>query len=154
MSTAWVAECGELMALPSQLKSIKWSTWRSTYGWPMQGLWPKTKEAGGDSCVNNCSAHDEPLAVDRSRDGRYLVACSSSGRVELLHYPVPTRPKDLIVSNCATGMNTDCLDADIDTRCRLGHSPGRIARCRFSCDGKHVITIGREDCTVMVWSVE
>ena len=79
------------------------------------------------------------MSVDRSRDGRYLIVCGTSGRVELFHYPVPTRLKYL----AANGRNG-----------RLGHSPGRIVRCRFSCDGKHVITIGREDCAVLVWAVE
>ena len=141
-------ECGDLMGLPSQLKSIKWSTFTSTYGWPVQGLWPKISEAGGETCKATAYKykHDEPMSVDRSRDGKYLVVCGTSGRVELFHYPVPRRPKYL-ASACA-------LDNDFDANGRLGHSPGRIVRCRFLCDGKHVITIGREDCAVMVWAVE
>lgn len=114
----------------------------------MQGLWPKTSEAGGATCKATAYMykHDEPMSVDRSRDGKYLVVCGTSGRVELFHYPVSTRPIYL-ASACA-------LDNDFDANGRLGHSPGRIVRCRFSCDGKHVITIGREDCAVMVWAVE
>ena len=146
-------EYGDVMALPSQLKTIQWATVTSTYGWPVLGLWPIC-DAVAASQINvadeKCPSSaplvcDDPISVDRSRDGKYLVACSSSGKLQLLHYPLTTRPKDHTISSAL-----DRRGANVD----FGHSPGRNTKCRFSCDGKHVITAGREDCVVMVWTVE
>ena len=140
-------EYGDVMALPSQLKTIQWATVTSTYGWPVLGLWPIC-DAVAASQINvadeKCPSSaplvcDDPISVDRSRDGKYLVACSSSGKLQLLHYPVTTRPKDHTISSVL-----DRRGANVD----FGHSPGRNTKCRFSCDGKHVITAGREDCVV------
>ncbi len=137
-------EYGDVMALPSQLKTVRWASVTSTYGWPVQGLWPSCDAVAASEINVVC---DDPISVDRSRDGKYLVACSSSGKLQLLHYPVTTRPKDHTTGSSSV---SDRQGANAD----LGHSPGRNAKCRFSCDGNHVITAGREDCVVMVWAVE
>lgn len=144
-------EYGDVMDLPSQLKTIQWATVTSTYGWPVLGLWPICDAVAAseinvaETCPSSVLVCDDPISVDRSRDGKYLVACSSSGKLQLLHYPVTTRPKDHTSSSV---LNRQGANAD------LSHSPGRNTKCRFSCDGKHVITAGREDCVVMVWTVE
>jgi len=68
---------GASFSLPSQLKNVKWATWTSRLGWPVQGAWPKAKRDEA-SCELTC-AHRSPsgdlLAAGYEVKIRVLGSC-------------------------------------------------------------------------------
>jgi hypothetical protein len=52
---------GTAFNLPSQLKNVKWGSWTSRLGWPVQGCWP----AGSDDAGSGAAA--EPSCAHRSK---------------------------------------------------------------------------------------
>lgn len=74
----------------------------------------------------------EPTAVHRSHDENLLVAGDTSGAVKVFNYP--------------------CLTKDAVPTKHRGHIK-EVAKVRFSCDGKFVISLGKHDRTIMIWKV-
>jgi hypothetical protein len=56
----------------SQLSDVAWHGWTCTYGWPVQGIWPKA--LGGKSGLDGGGQDSDPYAVHRSHDEKLLVA--------------------------------------------------------------------------------
>lgn len=66
---------GKQITSASELKDVRWDTWTSTLGWPVQGIWAPGMD-GGD--IN---------AVARSHSGHLLTSSDDFGKVRLLRYP-------------------------------------------------------------------
>eukprot|EP00814_Leptocylindrus_danicus_P009417 CAMPEP_0116006440 /NCGR_PEP_ID=MMETSP0321-20121206/1730_1 /TAXON_ID=163516 /ORGANISM="Leptocylindrus danicus var. danicus, Strain B650" /LENGTH=2265 /DNA_ID=CAMNT_0003474995 /DNA_START=74 /DNA_END=6868 /DNA_ORIENTATION=- len=115
------AEDGEQINLTSQLKMIEWKTYTCTYGWPVQGIWPKKANIGKDP---------EPTSAHRSTSETLLITGYTNGDIKLYNYPV--------------------LSKDSKFCSESGHI-GHISKCRFSCDEKSLVTVGRRDRTMLVW---
>ena len=73
------AEDGEQINLTSQLKMIEWKTYTCTYGWPVQGIWPKKANIGKDP---------EPTSAHRSTSETLLITGYTNGDIKLYNYPV------------------------------------------------------------------
>lgn len=56
-------------------RDVDWSTWTCILGFPVMGIWPD----GSDGTDVN--------AVDRSKDGEFLVTSDDFGMVKLFNYP-------------------------------------------------------------------
>ena len=119
------AEDGEYFASGSQLKNIRWSDWTCTYGWPVQGAWPYFDQVDKGLAF-------EPTAVHRSPDEELLAVGDTNGAVKVFNYP--------------------CLTKDAQPAKHRGHIK-EVAKVKFSCDGKHIVSLGKHDRTVMVWRV-
>jgi len=104
----------------ADLKDSAWSTWTCPLGWPVQGIWPSQNDG------------TEFNAVDRSHNGKLLVAADDFGRLQLYNYPCVT-------SGCGS-----------DTY--FGHS-SHITNCRWTSDDQHVITTGGNDRSIFQWVV-
>lgn len=62
------AQDGKAFPQGSQLCDIAWHEWTCTYGWPVQGVWPKISSIADGA--EKLSA--DPSTVDRSVDSRYF----------------------------------------------------------------------------------
>lgn len=74
----WSSRSGKQMKSMAEVCDIKWSSWSSTIGWPVQGIFPPSAD-GTD--VNS---------VSRSADGKLLVTGDDFRRVKLFAYPAAT----------------------------------------------------------------
>ena len=91
----------------------------------MQGVWPYFDK------IEKGLAH-EPSAVHRSPDSKLLAVGDKSGAVKLRNYPA---------------ISKDAPEVKVDAHVK------EIAKLRFTCDGKHVLSIGKEDRSVIIWQV-
>jgi microtubule-associated protein-like 6 len=73
----WSSADGKQIKRMAEVCDVKWATWTSSIGWPVQGIFPPDTD-GTD--VNSVSA---------SPDGRLLVTGDDFRRVKLFRYPVP-----------------------------------------------------------------
>jgi WD40 repeat protein len=119
------AEDGEYFAAGSRLKDIQWHEWTCTYGWPVQGIWPPNE------LVTKGKAFD-PTSCHRSKDQTTLVSGDSNGVVKLTKWP--------------------CTSKDAEFAAVKGHV-GEVARVRYTCDGSHVVSIGKMDRCINIWRV-
>jgi microtubule-associated protein-like 6 len=119
------AEDGEFFAAGSQLRDIQWYDMTCSFGYPVQGAWPEYEEVEKGNAF-------EPSTVHRSRDETFLSVGDTSGAVKIYHYPC--------VSKDAMNVRKDCHVND-------------VAKVRFSCDSKHLITIGKQDRTIVIWNI-
>jgi hypothetical protein len=67
----------------SQLSDVAWHGWTCTYGWPVQGIWPKA--LGGKSGLDGGGQDSDPYAVHRSHDEKLLVAGDQKDFTSLLN---------------------------------------------------------------------
>lgn len=67
---------GKQITSASELKDVKWDTWTSTLGWPVQGIWTDKSMDGSD--INS---------VSRSNSGHLCVTSDDFGKVNLFRYP-------------------------------------------------------------------
>ena len=74
----------------------------------------------------------EPTAVHRSPNEELLVAGDMNGAVKVFNYP--------------------CLTKDAVPTKHRGHIK-EVSKVRFTCDGKHVISLGKHDRAAMVWNI-
>ena len=74
----------------------------------------------------------EPTAVHRSPNEELLIAGDSAGAVKVYNYP--------------------CLTKDAKPTRHKGHIK-EVAKVRFSCDGKHAVSLGKHDRAIMVWRI-
>jgi len=118
---------GSQIRLPSQLKDIQWHTWSCIYGWPVQGCWPSLS---GEK-------HRDPrikiTAVSRNPRQSLLAAGDDAGEVRLFRYP--------------------SLQNQLSVKCSHSHA-SELASLDFTCDGSHLISIGKHDRTIAIWQVE
>jgi len=119
------AEDGEYFSSGSQLKNIRWSDWTCTFGWPIQGAWPYFEDVDKGRAF-------EPTSVHRSKNEALLAVGDLNGAVKLFNYP--------------------CLSKDSISMAHRGHVK-EVAKVRFSCDGKYVISLGRFDRAIIIWKV-
>jgi WD40 repeat protein len=121
------AEDGEYFAAGSQLKNIHFADWTCTYGWPVQGTWPYFDDV-------EKGLASEPTTVHRSPgpEESLLIAGNSRGAIKLYNFP--------------------CLSKDAKCGMHKGHVRD-CAKVRFSCDGKHAISIGKYDKCIMIWNI-
>lgn len=118
-------EDGEYFASGSQLKDIKWSEWTCLFGWPVQGAWPHFSDVeSGADC--------EPTAVHRSPNQKLLATGNQKGDLRLLNYPA--------IVKRAPNFN------------RGGHV-SEVSKVRFSCDGSHLISLGKSDRSIIIWKI-
>ena len=122
------ANDGAQFGLPSQLKNVDWFTYTCIYGWPVQGIWP-TKKAS-EQAVG--LAASEPVCCHRSGDRKLLAAATNKGQVKLYNYPV--------------------LSKGAKFKQETGHA-GEVSNCRFSIDDSTLVTVGKNDRTILVWKV-
>ena len=72
----WSVATGSQIKAATSTRDVKWKSFTSILGWPVQGIWP----SGADfSDVNSC---------DRSPNQRYLVTADDNHHVKLFSYPV------------------------------------------------------------------
>ena len=121
---------GAHFGLPSQLKNVDWFTYTCIYGWPVQGIWPLKKNA--ESLAVASSATADPVCCHRSGDRKLLATATNKGHVKLYNYPV--------------------LSKGSKFRTETGHA-GDVSSCRFSIDDETLVTIGKNDRTILVWKV-
>ncbi len=119
------AEDGEYFATGSQLKDIHWNDWTCVYGWPVQGTWPYFDE------VDKGLAFD-PTSVHRSPDESLLAVGDLGGNIKLYNYP--------------------CLNKAAQSVKQPAHVK-EVSKVRFSCDGKHIISLGKHDRAIVIWKV-
>jgi microtubule-associated protein-like 6 len=119
------AEDGQYFASGSQLKDMQWSDWTCSYGWPVQGAWPRYDE------VNDGSSGD-PTAMHRSKDEKLLAVGDAVGNVKAFHWPC---------------INKDAHDV------RLNTHVGEVAKVRFTCDNKFVVSLGKKDRTIQIHKI-
>jgi microtubule-associated protein-like 6 len=67
---------GKQITSASELKDVKWDTWTSTLGWPVQGIWTDKSMDGSD--INS---------VSRSNSGHLCATSDDFGKVNLFRYP-------------------------------------------------------------------
>jgi microtubule-associated protein-like 6 len=70
---------GKHITSPATLRDEKWSTWSSSVGWPVQGMW-MCQPAGV-----------EPVTTQRSWGGALLATGNTAGRLFVTHYPCQDR---------------------------------------------------------------
>jgi microtubule-associated protein-like 6 len=133
---------GAFFKLPSQLKNVKWHTWTCKMGWPVQGCWPKVltgkrldealQAAAEEGRTSMKSIAPEPTSVHRNHEGGLLAVGYQDGRCQIVRYP--------------------CLNKSAEPCVFRGHTAD-VPRLRFTCDDKHVISVGQGDRSIMVWKV-
>jgi len=73
----WSARDGRQIKGATSVRDVRWKSWTSILGWPVQGIWP----SGADfSDVNSC---------DRSPNQKLLATADDNHRIKLFAYPVP-----------------------------------------------------------------
>ena len=70
--------------------------------------------------------------MHRSPDEELLAVGDTSGAVKVFNYP--------------------CLTKDAVPTKHRGHIK-EVSKVKFSCDGKHVVSLGKHDRAVMIWRV-
>ena len=118
-------EDGQYFASGSQLKDIRWYDWSCSYGWPVQGTWPYFDD------VNKGLAF-EPTCMNRSRDQSLLVVGDSSGTVKIYNYPCTEK---------------EAVSVSVTTHVK------EVSQVRFTCDNKHIISMGKNDRSIVSWNV-
>jgi microtubule-associated protein-like 6 len=73
----WDCHTGQQVTTVTEMRDVRWATFKCILGWPVQGLWP----SGVDTAYVNC--------VDRSSDGEYVVSGDDRSMVKLFKYPSP-----------------------------------------------------------------
>ena len=73
----WNSATGKQIKSPSEVRDVKWSTFTSILGWPVQGIWPP--DSNGADVNSVCRSIDESL----------LVTGDCMGLVKLFRYPCP-----------------------------------------------------------------
>jgi len=119
------AEDGEYFSSGSQLKDIKWADWTCIFGWPVQGAWPFVNDVDKGLAF-------EPTAVHRSPGQDLLAVGDSGGAVKLMNYPA--------------------LFKEAPCNKITGHVK-EVAQVRFTCDGSHVVSLGKMDRSIILWQV-
>ena len=119
------AEDGQFFASGSQLKDMKWSDWTCSFGWPVQGAWPYFDDVAKGTAK-------EPSTMHRSYDEQLLGVGDMDGHIKLLHWPCQEKEAVPVVSN--------------------GHD-NEVAKVRFTCDNKYMVTLGKEDRSIIIWKV-
>jgi WD40 repeat protein len=119
------AEDGSFFSAGSQLKDIKWNEWSCKFGWPIQGAWPFFDKVEKGLAF-------EPSAVHRSPHNELLAVGDKGGSVSLYKYPV--------------------LSKDVDNFEHTAHI-NEVAKVRFSCDGRFLISLGKTDRSIIIWKV-
>jgi WD40 repeat protein len=119
------AEDGSFFSAGSQLKDIKWSQWTCKFGWPMQGAWPFFDKVEKGVAF-------EPSAVHRSPNNQLLAVGDKSGAVKLMNYPA--------------------ISKDAPVASEPGHV-NPVAKVRFSCDGRYLLSMGKSDRCIIIWKV-
>lgn len=121
------AEDGEYFAAGSQLKNIRFGDWTCTYGWPVQGSWPYFDDVEKGKAFEPTTAHRMP-----GEEEKFLATGDSNGAVKIYNFP--------------------CLTKDAEAATHRGHVK-EVGKVRWSCDGKHFISVGKHDRAVMIWKV-
>jgi WD40 repeat protein len=89
------AEDGKHFPQGSQLNDVSWTEWTCTFGWPVQGCWPKTTDLPKDVNATDAdalrklksfSAH-EPASLHRSPDEKNLAVGCRDGTFKIYNYP-------------------------------------------------------------------
>ena len=120
------AEDGEYFASGSQLKDISWPDWTCSYGWPVQGIWPFFDDV-------DKGLDFEPVSAHRSPDENYMAVGDQGGGVKLFNAP--------------------CLSKSaVPVKMTNAHVKD-VSKVKFTSDGKHIISIGKTDRSVIVWNV-
>lgn len=119
------AEDGEYFPAGSRLKDIEWHEWTCTYGYPVQGIWPPHEQ------VTKGLAYD-PSSCHRSKDKQNVVVGNTNGELKLFKWP--------------------CVSKEAEANTVKGHV-GEVGRVRFTCDGSHIISIGKLDRSISIWKV-
>jgi len=75
----WSAQDAKQIKAATSVQDVRWKTWTSILGWPVQGIWP----SGADfSDVNSC---------DRSPNQKLLATADDNHRIKLFAYPAPKK---------------------------------------------------------------
>ena len=119
------AEDGEYFPAGSQLKDIRWGDWTCCFGWPVQGVWPYF------DAIEKGLAFD-PTTVHRSPDESLLAVGDLGGNVKLYNYPC---------------LNKSAVPVEMAAHVK------EVSKVRFTCDGKHVISLGKYDRSIVSWKV-
>ena len=119
------AEDGEYFSSGSHLKDIRWASWTCIFGWPVQGAWPFVDDVANGVAI-------EPSCMHRAPNETLLGVGDAKGKLKLHHYPC--------VSKESVPLEFDAHD-------------GEIAKVRFTCDNKHVITVGKKDRSIIIWKL-
>lgn len=117
---------GSHVRLPSQLKDATWATWTCVFGWPVQGCWPAL---GGDK---DRDPKVNVNAATASPDRTLIAAGDDLGEVRLYRYPSPRNARSLA--------------------CAHSHAAA-VAAVAFSAAGDALVTVGRQDRSVVVWRI-
>ncbi len=130
------AEDGKHFPQGSQLNDMPWSEWTCTFGWPVQGCWPKTYSAPESGAKSKKplppNPAEEPTAVHRSPNERLLAVGQRGGGMKLYNYPCVSK---------------DAVAFEQDGHCK------DVTRVRFSSDGRYLISIGKSDRSIIIWKV-
>eukprot|EP00276_Gloeochaete_wittrockiana_P019624 CAMPEP_0184336236 /NCGR_PEP_ID=MMETSP1089-20130417/4606_1 /TAXON_ID=38269 ORGANISM="Gloeochaete wittrockiana, Strain SAG46.84" /NCGR_SAMPLE_ID=MMETSP1089 /ASSEMBLY_ACC=CAM_ASM_000445 /LENGTH=666 /DNA_ID=CAMNT_0026661207 /DNA_START=116 /DNA_END=2113 /DNA_ORIENTATION=- len=121
----WDAENATQIADTVSMRDVPWCSYTCVLGWPVTGIWPPFAD-GTD--VN---------AVCRSPSNHLLASGDDFFRVRLFRFPC--------ISN-------DEKKKMAPHKSFIGHS-SHVTNVRFSYDNKYLISIGGNDCTVLLWEV-
>jgi len=130
------AEDGKHFPQGSQLSDLPWSEWTCTFGWPVQGCWPKTYTSPEGGAKNKKplppNPDSEPSAVHRSPNEKLLAVGAKGGRLKLYNYPCIS--KDVRgVDQCHGAQRKDATNLLAFNISHIGGS----ARGRWTLQGRH-----------------
>jgi echinoderm microtubule-associated protein-like 6 len=118
------ATTGDLIASPSTVKNVDWSSWTCTLGWPVQGIWPDASATDAATPLVN-STH-------RAINETLLAVSDEYGGVRVYRYPV--------------------IDSKADFIDLKGHSM-HVTKVAFNKNDSHLLTCGGSDRSLMQWKL-
>jgi WD40 repeat protein len=107
---------------------MQWDSWNCLYGWPVQGIWPTYSERVEEG-------KPDPTSVDRSLDQKLMAVSNEKGGVRVYNFPTIDKQAAFLEDEKPTHV-------------------GPVSSARFSADGRFVVSVGREDRSIVVWRVQ
>ena len=131
----WNAQSGQQIKNAKDFRNVRWATWTSLFGWPVQGI------LNGD---NGAATLDgEMNCVTRSRDGQLVVAGGShtvNKAIKLFTFPC--------LGNAVPSLHGGHTSPVLDVAFTSG-----MSNAQNKADAVHVLSAGGNDCCVFVWTI-
>ena len=118
----------------SMLRNERWSTWTSTLGWPVQGIYPKCTDGTFIHSVDRSHSNKNDKTYSDEPTAPYLLAGgNNSGEICIYNFPCTIKNSDYVRGK--------------------GHS-SHVTNVRWTTNDQRIISVGGEDQCVMYWKVK